>query len=956
MKKNYCLNLIVALLLSINAIAQSFGDNTLWSSLNNFNDQTWSNVFDAHDFNGDGLLDVVFGGWDFDNSEYHIYMQFNPPAIPVLIGTITEGVAVDFNSENFFFNAADPDGDGDVDYLTLNTIDQITYLYWFENIGNGLFAAGEVLYDFPSSVISVRLADVNQDGYSDIHVDHQDGWSVCAGTATGAFSAPASIPYTCPPAAVLFGDLDADGFTDFVDLHDYSYITVSKGTGNGAYVANNTLILDGLIDYAVNRKMLLADVDGDADLDIILNESSDIRWCENQGNAFFGTYDGSAPQPVFHDIISTDFFLQADVFDVFDIDGDGDLDILGDAMTGFESEEQILWFENNGTGVFLTHVIGNVVETQRGLCRDVNADGLMDLMLFGSDGGVYSKTNLMNVGCTDVNACNYDDVFTIDDGSCCYGECGCLLTDDNATCDDGSCLFEQTGFVFHDLNNNGAWDSGENPLGNQTVMIYPDNILATTNQEGAFVINVPEGYYQISVLTNDVFPICTTSNDLETSMNSFTDVFYFGLGEALPVNSISVQMQSNTYGYPCDTMVYHTVCVTNVGYSVVDVVVMLALDELYQEYELFSPSDSVVNDIIYFSINGLASGQSHCFYMNLRTPNVDYIGSFLTSNCSAIAYEVGNVVAVGETNFSKELTCAYDPNDKLVEPMGYGNEHFIFDDADVQFMVRFQNTGNAPATHVVVLDTIDTRFDFSTFELQSHSHDISLAVYPESRTVAFQFYNIMLPDSFANEPASHGFFTFSLRIRDQLQPLEELYNTAFIYFDNNPPIVTNTTLHTIFDCSLVNTEISVNSDTLNASAGLVYQWYFDDEPINGATESFLVTTQMGSYYAQVIHPLGCLLYTDTIVTSSIEKVGNEPPLFTVSPNPMNTSCLLSSRLGAHINEVQITGITGEILLKYSSIEANELVIDGESLASGLYFIRVFDRVNSKAQTLKLLVN
>jgi len=54
-----------------------------------------------------------------------------------------------------------------------------------------------------------------------------------------------------------------------------------------------------------------------------------------------------------------------------------------------------------------------------------------------------------------------------------------------------------------------------------------------------------------------------------------------------------------------------------------------------------------------------------------------------------------------------------------------------------------------------------------------------------------------LPDSNVNEPASHGFFNFKIEHKAGIPLPTIIENTAAIYFDFNPPIVTNNTLHTI---------------------------------------------------------------------------------------------------------------------------------------------------------------
>ncbi|MBU3676596.1 MAG: T9SS type A sorting domain-containing protein, partial [Chitinophagaceae bacterium] len=63
----------------------------------------------------------------------------------------------------------------------------------------------------------------------------------------------------------------------------------------------------------------------------------------------------------------------------------------------------------------------------------------------------------------------------------------------------------------------------------------------------------------------------------------------------------------------------------------------------------------------------------------------------------------------------------------------------------------------------------------------------------------FTFAGINLPDSNTNEPASHGFVQYAIKPKGGLSMNTSIENTASIYFDFNPPIVTNTTQNIIVE-------------------------------------------------------------------------------------------------------------------------------------------------------------
>ncbi len=155
----------------------------------------------------------------------------------------------------------------------------------------------------------------------------------------------------------------------------------------------------------------------------------------------------------------------------------------------------------------------------------------------------------------------------------------------------------------------------------------------------------------------------------------------------------------------------------------------------------------------------------------------------------------------GENRPWEDVDCtanigAYDPNDKQAFPLGYGNEHYIRPGTELEYLIRFQNTGTDTAFTVIIRDTLPSWLDPLTVRPGASSHPYRFDLYGPGILV-FEFQNIMLPDSNTNEPASHGFVKFRVRPRANT-PLEtDILNSAAIYFDYNEPVITNTVQHRI---------------------------------------------------------------------------------------------------------------------------------------------------------------
>jgi uncharacterized repeat protein (TIGR01451 family) len=57
---------------------------------------------------------------------------------------------------------------------------------------------------------------------------------------------------------------------------------------------------------------------------------------------------------------------------------------------------------------------------------------------------------------------------------------------------------------------------------------------------------------------------------------------------------------------------------------------------------------------------------------------------------------------------------SFDPNEKEASPAGYGAQHFIEENTDINYTIHFQNTGNDTAYKVVIVDTISSTLDINT--------------------------------------------------------------------------------------------------------------------------------------------------------------------------------------------------------------------------------------------------
>jgi len=239
-----------------------------------------------------------------------------------------------------------------------------------------------------------------------------------------------------------------------------------------------------------------------------------------------------------------------------------------------------------------------------------------------------------------------------------------------------------------------------------------------------------------------------------------------------------------------------------------------------------------------------------------------------------------------------EIVGAFDPNDKQGFPLGYSLERLIAPNTDIEYLVRFQNTGTAPAHNVAIRDTLSSFLDPSSLRMGTASHPFTWSLSGQGfLTVTFS--DINLPDSNSNEAASHGFFSFKIFQKPDLPDGTDIHNTASIYFDFNSAIRTNETLHRI---------------------------------------------------------------GRDFITVDLTKIPAPPAFsIRVFPNPVTETAVLTfDGLGAGERQFRLTDISGKTL-REMTFNGNTLTLRRDGLASGVYFFQITDNAGKIAGAGKVLL-
>ena len=355
-----------------------------------------------------------------------------------------------------------------------------------------------------------------------------------------------------------------------------------------------------------------------------------------------------------------------------------------------------------------------------------------------------------------------------------------------------------SGYVYDDANANCTFDAGEE-LANISLEIYNGNQFmgwATTDITGLYSFNVPTGNtYDIHVNANNGIighytTTCPSSGILTVSTIPSTGNNF---GVSCPSGydmqgSVSVwRIRPGFTGGVCVSF-FNELCDSPAGQ--VEVTLPSVLTPLPDSSGTYTINGNVVT----YAYSG--PGYYWTFCIDVQVALGAVIGD-------SVCIGVNISPTVGDADPSNNIftSChpivgSFDPNDKQVVPAGVGVEGFILPGTDLTYTIRFQNTGNAEAINIYILDTLSANLDLNTVEVISTSHPMVFTVL-SGNILRFSYDNVNLPDSNNNEPESHGFVSYRVKQIINIAHMAEIMNTAGIYFDFNAPVITNTTLNTI---------------------------------------------------------------------------------------------------------------------------------------------------------------
>jgi len=365
--------------------------------------------------------------------------------------------------------------------------------------------------------------------------------------------------------------------------------------------------------------------------------------------------------------------------------------------------------------------------------------------------------------------------------------------------------------AFLDSNNNGTQDNGEQnfPLGQFSYEVNNNgnvhNIISPTGIYNIYDTSNSNSYNLSYTIDSDYVASygITTSNhsNIYVVIGAGMQTYNFPITVTQSYNDLAVNVVPINAPRPGFAF-QNKIVYTNFGnQTVVDGTVTFTKEALLTITNNSQAGTTSTASGFSYNFNNLLPFETRTITVTMQVPNVPTValGDLLT-NTACIAPISGDVVPTNNTSTCSQIIIgSYDPNDKM-ESHGERILHSTFTANDyLYYTIRFENTGTTSAINVRVNDILDSRLDENTIRMISASHNYIMDRVDNNLT--WRFDNIQLPVSVANTTTGKGYITFQVKPKAGFAVGDIIPNTASIYFDFNPAIITNT-FHTEFVAQL----------------------------------------------------------------------------------------------------------------------------------------------------------
>lgn len=356
--------------------------------------------------------------------------------------------------------------------------------------------------------------------------------------------------------------------------------------------------------------------------------------------------------------------------------------------------------------------------------------------------------------------------------------------------------------AFLDYNGNGTQENGELNFTNGSFQYQLNdngithNIISSNGEHYLYETNPVNSYdfgYTINPAFASQYTVAPSSYSNITVANGSGIVTYNFALSVIPYNDLAVYLYANVPPRPGFTYQNYIYYVNNGNQTIPSGTVTFTNNNLVTITGVAPIGSTPTANGFTYNFTNLLPGQSGYIDVTMEValiPTVN-LGDLLTNTVS-ITVPAGDINPLNNNaSLTQTVVGSWDPNDKA-ESHGPQIQHSTFSANDyLTYTIRFENTGTAEAINIQVTDELHADLDETTVRMVAASHPYVLDRVGSNLT--WRFDGVNLETSIPNNPVvGHGYIVFQVKPEAGYVIGDIIPNTANIYFDFNPAIVTNT--------------------------------------------------------------------------------------------------------------------------------------------------------------------
>lgn len=349
------------------------------------------------------------------------------------------------------------------------------------------------------------------------------------------------------------------------------------------------------------------------------------------------------------------------------------------------------------------------------------------------------------------------------------------------------------GHVFLDLNNNNVKDEGE--------PAYKRAIVKTVNDGLVRNAGVLNGYYEmiagvdsfttsLSLENNTYYSVTPAAKTTIFTAPNSIDTVDFAVHQVADVRDYVIALTALDPARPVRPVQYHIDYINKGTDTLLHQPVTFIKDSRLQ-FTTTPPGTLIIADTARWTIDSILPGETGQSSVTLTLPPIPAINMGDTLVSVVYIDSTNDITPADNSSMIRQpLLTSWDPNDKQEIHAGFFTPKDIDGGNYLTYTIRFQNTGNDTAFNILIRDTLDNLLNSTSLEMIAASHPYKISI-DNGKFIRWQFDNIGLVDSLHNEPQSHGYITYRIKVENNLVDGDSILNSASIYFDFNPPVLTN---------------------------------------------------------------------------------------------------------------------------------------------------------------------